>query len=239
MPDQNQILLQTKLHRPHLPHNLVVRTRLVELLNHDVDNQIALVWRASHPRLAVLGRVPNSLQFSDIRRHPENITVPGLLIVRPENGLFFANAAGIREAIIAELLSSAEPVKAVLLDLGATTDLDVPSADMLVELDEELKSRNVRFMLMRMIMPVRQMLEQAGVMERIRPQDMFIGPTEAVMDYLSSQYDDAGIQELLISGADTLRSLLQASLPTAPAERQAALAAIVNSIGPDIEPSET
>jgi len=187
----------------------------------------------------VLGRVPNSLQFSDIRRHPENITVPGLLIVRPENGLFFANAAGIREAIIAELLSSAEPVKAVLLDLGATTDLDVPSADMLVELDEELKSRNVRFMLMRMIMPVRQMLEQAGVMERIRPQDMFIGPTEAVMDYLSSQYDDAGIQELLISGADTLRSLLQASLPTAPAERQAALAAIVNSIGPDIEPSET
>jgi len=197
----------------------------------------ALVLRASQPRLAVLGRAPKSLQFSDIRRHPENITTPGLLIVRPENGLFFANAAGIREAIIAEMTSSAEPVKAVLLDLGATTDLDVPSADMLGELSEELHSRNVRFILMRMITPVRQMLELAGAMEKIRPQDVFIGPTEAILDYLSAQYDDAGILELVRSGADSVQSLLQASLATAPTERQAALAAIAEDIGQGIKPN--
>ena len=140
---------------------------------------------------------------------------------------------------MAEMTASPEPVKAVLLDLGATTDLDVPSADMLGELGEELHSHNVRFMLMRMIMPVRQMLEHAGVMEKIRPQDVFVGPAEAVLDYLSSQYDDAAIQELLRSGADSLRSLLQASLATAPAERQAGLAAIVDGIGQGIKPSET
>ena len=67
------------------------------------------------------------------------------------------------------MASSAEPVKAVLLDLGATTDLDVPSADMLAELGEELQGRNVRLMLMRVITPVRQMLELAGAMEKIRP----------------------------------------------------------------------
>jgi high affinity sulfate transporter 1 len=198
----------------------------------------ALVWRASQPKLAVLGRAPNSLQFSDVRRHPENVTLPGLLIVRPENGLFFANAAGIREAIMAEITSSAEPVKAMLLDLGATTDLDVPSADMLTELGEELHSRNVRFMLMRMIMPVRHMLEAAGAMQMIRPEDVFIGPTEAVLDYLTSQYDEAEIQELMRSGADSLRGLLQASLATAPAERQAALASIAEGIGKGIKPSE-
>jgi len=198
----------------------------------------ALVWRASQPRLAVLGRVPNSLQFSDLRRHPENQTLPGLLIVRPENGLFFANAAGIREVILSEMQSSAEPVKAVLLDLGATTDLDVPSADMLAELHEDFYSRNVRFMLMRMIMPVRQMLELAGVMEKIRPEDVFVGPTEAVLDYLTSQYDDVGIQELMRSGANTVRNLLQASLSTAPAERQAALAAIVDSLDKETKRSE-
>ena len=198
----------------------------------------ALVWRASHPNLAVLGRAPNSLQFSDVRRHPDNSIVPGLLIVRPENGLFFANAAGTREAIMAEITASAEPVKAVLLDLGATTDLDVPSADMLVELGEELHSHNVRFMLMRMIMPVRQMLEHAGVMEKIKPQDVFIGPTEAVLDYLSSQYDDAGIQELLRSGTNSVQSLLQASLATAPVERQAALIAIAEGVVKGIKPGE-
>ena len=199
----------------------------------------ALVLRASRPRLAVLGRAPDSLQFNDIRRHPENKTVPGLLIVRPENGLFFANAAGISEAIISEMVSSAEPVKAVLLDLGATTDLDVPSADMVKTLQEDLSSRNVRFMLMRMIMPVRQMLELAGVMEKIKPQDVFIGPGEAVLDYLSTQYDDASIEELLHSGANEVHSLILASLATAPVERQAALIAIAEGVGKGIKPSET
>ena len=37
----------------------------------------ALVWRVSKPRLAVLGQAPDSLNFSDVRRHPENKTVPG------------------------------------------------------------------------------------------------------------------------------------------------------------------
>ena len=43
MSDQSQILLQTKLHRPRLPKNLVVRTRLLELLNNAVDRQLTLV----------------------------------------------------------------------------------------------------------------------------------------------------------------------------------------------------
>ena len=199
---------------------------------------LALILRTSQPRLAVLGRAPDSLQFSDIRRHPENKTVPGLLIVRPENGFFFANAAGIHEAIIAEMTSSNETVKAVLLDLGATTDLDVPSADMLGELSEELRSRNVRFMLMRMIMPVRQMLELAGVMGKISPQDVFIGPIEGVLDFLSTQSDDAGIQELLRSGANSIRSLLKASLATTPDDRQAALRSIGDNLEQEIKQSK-
>ena len=97
----------------------------------------ALVWRASHPRLAVLGCTPDSLQFGDVQRHPENNTLPGLLIVQPANGLK-ANAAGIREAIMAGVTTSTEPVKAVLLDLGATyhtgsvMDLDF-NPDVIVE----------------------------------------------------------------------------------------------------------
>jgi hypothetical protein len=101
---------------------------------------------------------------------------------------------------------------------------------MLDMLHEDLSSRNVHFMLMRMIMPVRQMLELAGVMEKINPQDVFIGPVEAVLDYLSSQSDDAGIQELLRSGADSVRSLLRASLATTPDDRKAALASIADTL---------
>jgi MFS superfamily sulfate permease-like transporter len=160
------------------------------------------------------------------------------LIVRPENGLFFANAAAFHDAIFTELSASSEPVTAVLLDLGATTDLDVPSADMLAELGEELHNRNVRLMLTRVIAPVRQMLEQAGAMQKIKPEDIFIDPTEAVLDHLSKHYDEASIQELLSSGAKSVHDLLQASLATAPAEHKAALIGIANSVGQGIKPGE-
>ena len=196
---------------------------LQALLLSVIISLFALVWHASQPKLAVLGRVPNSWDFSDIRRHPENQTLPGLLMVRPENGLFFANAVGLREAIIRELHASTEPIKVVLIDLGATADLDVPRADMLVELYKELHSQNIRCMLVRMIAPVRQLLERAGAMEEIRLEDVFIDPGDAVLDYLISQYNDSGIQELVRSGLQIVRNLLQAHLSTAPVERQAAL----------------
>ena len=195
----------------------------------------ALVLRASQPGLAVLGRVPDRLEFNDIRRHPENKTLPGLLIVRPENGLFFANAAAFHDAILAEMSSSAEPIKAVLFDLGATTDLDVPSADMLAELGEELHNQKVRLMLTRVIAPVRQMLEKVGAMQKISAQDIFFGPTEAVMDFLSSQYDHENLQEILRTGASTVRSLIQTGLSSAPAERQETLAAIMDSLDKEIQ----
>jgi LuxR family transcriptional regulator, maltose regulon positive regulatory protein len=41
--DTDPILLHTKLHRPRLPHNLVLRTRLLEVLDHAFDQPLTLV----------------------------------------------------------------------------------------------------------------------------------------------------------------------------------------------------
>lgn len=194
----------------------------------------ALVLRTSQPGLVVLGRVPGRLIWNDIRRYPENQTIPGLLVVRPLNVVFFANAEGFREAIITEMTSSPVPIKAVCLDLGATTDLDVPGADMLAALAEDLHRREARLMLMHVITPVRQMLEKAGAIEKIKPENLFVGPTEAVLEYLSSQSDAAEILELLRSGANSAVELLQAGISKAPADRQAKLAAIVESLEKEI-----
>ena len=43
MPVRNLTLLQTKLHRPRLPNDLVTRSRLVKLLNQDINHQLILV----------------------------------------------------------------------------------------------------------------------------------------------------------------------------------------------------
>jgi SulP family sulfate permease len=195
----------------------------------------ALVWHASKPRLAVLGRVPNSMDFSDIRRHPENHTIQGLIVVRPENDLFFANAAAIREAIIGEVNASADPVKAVLIDLVSTSDLDAPSAEMLVELHKELRQREVRTILSRMILPVRQVLQRADVTEEIGAHDIYHSLVEAFLDYLVSEAGDSSGKELTHIALLEARDILQARMSRVPLARQITLAAIMDDLDREIK----
>lgn len=195
----------------------------------------ALVWHSSKPKLAVLGRVPDSLNYRDIRRHPENKTLPGLLMLRPENGLFFANAAGVHDAIMREFYSSREPYHAVLIDLSATTDLDVPSADMLAELHKELLKQNARFMLSHVITPVRQILERAGAMEEIRKEDIFSEPAEAVLGYLFSQYSETEIREMVRSGLQSVCNMLQSHQSMIPSESQASFKTLADTLNNEIE----
>ena len=67
-----------------------------------------LIYRASRPHAAALGRVPNERTYSDMARHPENETLPGLLLFRLDGQLFFANS-GFAVDRLNQLLSVTEP----------------------------------------------------------------------------------------------------------------------------------
>lgn len=69
---------------------------------------ILLVYRSSRPNVAVLGREPNMGVFVDMARDPSAVAVPGVVVLRPESGLYFANADAIRARVLARL-SGREP----------------------------------------------------------------------------------------------------------------------------------
>jgi MFS superfamily sulfate permease-like transporter len=61
---------------------------------------VLLLYRASRPHVAVLGRVPGSDEaYADVERRPEKETIPGIVILRVESGLFFGNAEPVRKAV--------------------------------------------------------------------------------------------------------------------------------------------
>jgi hypothetical protein len=60
-----------------------------------VVSLLLLVYRASRPHVAVLGRVPGVPgQYGDVARHPENLPEPGIALLRVEGGLFFKERVG-------------------------------------------------------------------------------------------------------------------------------------------------
>ena len=65
--------------------------------------------------------------FADLSRHRGIVPVPGVPIVRPDAPLFYANAEMVRDAIENAVVSSAEPVRAVVLVLDGTTTSTSPA----------------------------------------------------------------------------------------------------------------
>ena len=92
---------------------------------------LLLVYQASRPRVSMLGAdpvVPGA--FADIGRHDGIVPVPGVLIVRPDVPLFYANAELVRDAI-EQAVGNA---RAVVLVLDGNDNLDITSAEQLGKL---------------------------------------------------------------------------------------------------------
>jgi SulP family sulfate permease len=100
----------------------------------------------SRANVSGLGRLGTGGGFGDVTRHAEHRKVSGLLVVRPNAELFLANVEGIRAAIVAAASEADPPARALLLDLEMTYEIDVPTADVLGEVIDELEGMEVGLM---------------------------------------------------------------------------------------------
>lgn len=145
-----------------------------------------LIYRASRPQGSILGKIPGKQDYGDIERHPENETVPGLLIFRLNAPIFFANDEPLRDRI-KELVRTTEPkTRAVLLDMEASSNLDLSSADMLGELAGELMVEGVKLLLANVRAPIRDLLRRSGVAQTIGEVYIYPSIEEAVEAFKSA-----------------------------------------------------
>ena len=86
---------------------------------------LMLLLRASRPYLAVLGRLPGDRAvYADVQRHPAASAIPGLFVLRLDAPLYFFNASVARTEILALVDGEPTPPRVVIIDIGATGDLD-------------------------------------------------------------------------------------------------------------------
>jgi sulfate permease, SulP family len=119
-----------------------------------------LLYRVSRPHVAALGEIRGSGgQWADIAFHPEDQTVPGVVVLRVEAGLFFANADYVHDAIRD---AAADGVRVVVLDCETMPSIDVTAARILNQLAADLAKEGVRLVLAGEIGQVRDMLAAVG-----------------------------------------------------------------------------
>jgi MFS superfamily sulfate permease-like transporter len=118
----------------------------------------------SEPKVSVLGRLREGHDFVDVKIHPEARQIPGLLIVRPEEPLFFANVDRMF-AFIRQRIEAAENggLRTIVLSLEESPDLDGTCLETLGEFARYLADRKVGLLLARLKDPVLALLNHAAI----------------------------------------------------------------------------
>jgi sulfate permease, SulP family len=160
---------------------VILTTALVGMVIAVILSLLAILYQASRPYIAVLGRLPGEPpSFGDLERHPGARPMPGLLILRPNVPLTFVNASVAKDQIMAMIGAAAEPPKVVVLSISATADLDVATIDMFNELIEELGRRSIELRLAQARGTVRDRMRRTGLMDTLGEQQVFLSVSTAV-----------------------------------------------------------
>ena len=149
-----------------------------------VISLVGLTHQVTDPPVYVLGRKPGTNVFrSRSEEHPEDESFPGLLLLRLEGRVFFANvehiAAKIRKAV-----EEAEP-RIVAIDFSAVPDLEYTALKALSEGEKRLRDRGVSLWLVGLNPGVLRVIQNSELGEVLGREAMHFNLELAISKYLA------------------------------------------------------
>ncbi|WP_338888366.1 SulP family inorganic anion transporter [Rhodococcus sovatensis] len=124
---------------------------------------VAVVARAWQPYRTELVRTQHRPGFHDVQRHPDGHRIPGLVLLRFDAPLFFANGEIFDQYVRSVVDAAPTPVEWVVIAAEPITGLDTTAVDELVDLDRFLRSREIRLVFAEMKGPIKDRLIRFGV----------------------------------------------------------------------------
>ncbi len=145
-----------------------------------------VIYRSSKPHISSLGRLPGAPgAYGDLARHPEGAPVPGVLIVRPDAPLYYANALTFRDRVNAMLRAMDPRPRSVILDCSAQDQLDLTTTEALRGLVRQLDEQGVTMVFADVHEPVVVSARAAGLFGSAFEDRVFRTVDAAVRDVMS------------------------------------------------------
>jgi MFS superfamily sulfate permease-like transporter len=151
-----------------------------------------VVRRSAQPRDAVLGWSPTAGRFVDVERHRDAVLVPGVVVYRLDDRLFFANCRYFRSRVRDAVRGAPPPVTTLVFDAEAVTDLDTSGAQAFADIVSELKDDGVRLVLARSRATFEEQLSRTGHDDVLPQQDRFFTVRAAVSSVAGVDLEDTG-----------------------------------------------
>ncbi|WP_084125022.1 SulP family inorganic anion transporter [Demequina sp. NBRC 110054] len=143
---------------------------------------LTFVNRSWRPYRAQLGRIPGRRGYHDLSRHTKHgEAIPGVVILRFDAPLFFANGSIFDDWARATVDAAGPDVHTVILAAEPITSIDTTAFDELLELDDYLGARGIRLVFAEVKGPVKDVLRRYGTAERFT-SDRFLPTVGAAVD---------------------------------------------------------
>jgi MFS superfamily sulfate permease-like transporter len=134
---------------------------------------VDVVRRSATPHDAVLGWVDRQGRYADVQLHPRARVVPGVLVYRLDDRLFFANASYVKGRIREAIHGAPAPLQWLVFDAEALTHVDATGVEVLTELVRSLRAEHITFVFARLKGPMRQDLQDAGVLDLVGEERLY------------------------------------------------------------------
>ena len=139
---------------------------------------ISYLRKTSRPHIAVVGRIPNTEYYRNIKRHQVE-TWPNLLLLRIDENITFANVNFIEDFINTEYRRNAK-IEHIVLILTSVSDIDSTALDSLETLNKELQVSMVTMHLSEVKGPVLDKLKKTNFFSQLKPGCVFFHTGQAI-----------------------------------------------------------
>jgi high affinity sulfate transporter 1 len=149
-----------------------------------VVSLMALAHQVSDPPVYVLARKPGSTVFRPVSaRHPDDEVYPGLLLLRPEGRMFFANVGNLGQKVLG--LIEQTDASVVAIHMRVVFDLEYTALKALIEAEKKMSERGMTLWLVGLNPGVLAMVRRSPLGQTLGPKRMFYNLDQAVATWLA------------------------------------------------------
>jgi sulfate transporter 4 len=149
---------------------------------------LLIIYESAFPHTAVLGRLPGSNVYRNIKQYPLAERYDGIIMVRIDAPIYFANTDNIRskllkyETVAEEELAAkgSGEVKFIILELSPVSYIDTSALHILEDMIKRYKERGIQIILTNPSVNVMEVLVTSKLADEVGRDHMFVSIHDAV-----------------------------------------------------------
>lgn len=164
-----------------------------------------VIFESAYPHTAILGRLPGTTQYRNIKNYRQAELYDGILIVRVDAPIYFANTQNIREKVrkYEQRASKNKKLQFIIIEFSAVAHVDTSALHTLQEMHKNYIERNIQMCITNPNAKVMQRLQLCGLVDEIGLDQIFVSTHDALnyclhemdFDEMSKHHSDIKMNE--------------------------------------------